>query len=132
MGSLGRSKGGAVAGIVGLGASTARLGKNKAEVVVKARRKRTYRIGGKKSAGAEAGATAVPLSHDAVGVSSSGDPEDLEWPEGQGGTVYGEGGGGKGKERQRPRRRRRSSAPGTDFDEEDMDRYFKSMQGAAE
>ncbi|KAF6762032.1 mitochondrial distribution and morphology protein 34 [Ephemerocybe angulata] len=124
MGSLGRSKGGAVAGIVGLGASTARLGKNKAEVVVKARRKRTYRIGGKKSAGAEAGATAVPLSHDAVG--------DLEWPEGQGGTVYGEGGGGKGKERQRPRRRRRSSAPGTDFDEEDMDRYFKSMQGAAE
>ena len=128
-GSLGRSKGGAVAGIVGLGASTARLGKNKTEVLVKAKRKRMYRIGGKKDQVAT-----TPSADGTAGTSGPPQPAGRAggtWPDGQEGeNPYGLE--GKGKERQRSRRSRRASPPGTDFDEDDMDRYFKSMQHGAD
>lgn len=128
-GSLGRSKGGAVAGIVGLGASTARLGKNKAEVSVKAKRKRMYRIGGKKDQVAT-----TPSADGTAGTSGPPQPAGRAggtWPDEQEGeNPYGLE--GKGKERQRSRRSRRASPPGTDFDEDDMDRYFKSMQHGAD
>lgn len=118
--SLGRSKGGAVAGIVGLGASTARLGKNKAEVHVKAKRKRIFRLGAKKDQGDPA--TATPSPEGGPGPLYPGDREGGAWADGRERLPA---------DRQRMRRRR-GSLPGTDFDEDDMDRYFKSMQNAAD
>ncbi|RXW25450.1 hypothetical protein EST38_g418 [Candolleomyces aberdarensis] len=122
----GRSRGGATAGIVGL---STRLGKSKAEVVVKAKRKRTYRIGGSKKKNSAEGGPEVDPSPVQGGPASEYDRRSSWYaPDG---SSYGQGVSGQGKERHRPRRRRRSSLQGTDFDE-DMDRYFKSMQVAEE
>jgi distribution and morphology protein 34 len=96
-------------------------------VSVKAKRKRMYKIGGKKDQG-----LTTPSAGGAVGASGSQlNSGRGAWPDGQeGANSYGPE--GKGKERQRSRRSRRASPPGTDFDEDDMDRYFKSMQHGAD
>jgi hypothetical protein len=132
-GSMGRSKGLTTAGIVGLGAATSRLGKAKADVAPKARRKRTFRLGGKKEA--------VNTQDSLQDTSSMAyhDEDDEGHLDNDGDAIYatrrrGYPSGATGKPRQRPRsmRKRHGSlgASGTEFDEADMDRYFKSMQDA--
>ncbi|EAU84428.2 hypothetical protein CC1G_01424 [Coprinopsis cinerea okayama7 len=132
-GSLGRAKGlTTTAGIVGLGAATSRLGKTKADVVPKARRKRVFRIGGKKP---EDNSNAAPGETDTRNVSREeygADEIGEGYVEGLG-HASGRAGSQMGK-RPRPRHRKKPSyaASGTDFDEADMDRYFKSMHDAEE
>ncbi|KAH6914799.1 mitochondrial distribution and morphology protein 34 [Coprinopsis sp. MPI-PUGE-AT-0042] len=133
-GSLGRSKGLTTAGIVGLGAATSRLGKAKADVAPKARRKRIFRLGGKKDA-TNTPDGAAHISQDSSMMAHHDEDDD------DGGAIYTARRGGHssnlgGKPRAGPRsiKKRQGSfgASGTEFDEADMDRYFKSMQDAEE